>query len=152
LNEDVTSERWLRIKALFAAAIEAPAAERSELLVREAHGDSALIAEVQSLLAAHDAPGEFLDSSPAALEAQAFAVANGGRVGERIGAYRIVGVLGTGGMGDVFRAVRADDQYRAEVAIKLMRADVRDTLAEQRFKTERQILARLDISSPTTSS
>ena len=46
------------------------------------------------------------------------------RVGERIGAYRIVGMLGTGGMGDVFKAVRDDDQYHAEVAIKLMRADV----------------------------
>ena len=144
MNEDLTAERWLRIKALFAAAVEAPTAERSELLVREAQGDSGLIAEVQSLLAAHDVPGEFLDRAPAELKAQAFAVADDGRVGERIGAYRIVGTLGTGGMGDVFKAVRDDDQYRAEVAIKLMRTDVRDTLAEQRFKTERQILAQLD--------
>ena len=53
-------------------------------------------------------------------------------------------MLGTGGMGDVFKAVRDDDQYRAEVAIKLMRADVRSALAEQRFRTERQILAGLD--------
>ena len=53
-------------------------------------------------------------------------------------------MLGTGGMGDVFKAVRDDDQYRAEVAIKLMRADVSGKLAEQRFKTERQILAGLD--------
>jgi non-specific serine/threonine protein kinase/serine/threonine-protein kinase len=65
-------------------------------------------------------------------------------VGERIGAYRIVDVLGTGGMGQVFKAVRDDDQYRAEVAIKLMRADVSGELVEQRFKTERQILAGLD--------
>ncbi|HET9446747.1 MAG TPA: protein kinase [Steroidobacteraceae bacterium] len=145
MTEDLTSKRWLRMKALFAATVEAPAAERFELLVRGAQGDSALIAEVQSLLAAHDQPGEFLDGPPAELKAQAFAVANDdARVGERIGAYRIVGTLGTGGMGDVFRAVRDDDQYRAEVAIKLMRADVRDTLAQQRFKTERQILARLD--------
>jgi hypothetical protein len=64
LNEDLTAERWLRIKALFAAAVEAPTAERSELLVREAQGDSGLIAEVQSLLAAHDVPGEFLDRRP----------------------------------------------------------------------------------------
>jgi serine/threonine protein kinase len=47
-------------------------------------------------------------------------------------------------MGDVFEAVRDDDQYHAEVAIKLMRADVRSTLTEQRFRFERQILAGLD--------
>src|SRR6185503_3826814 len=49
-----------------------------------------------------------------------------------------------GGMGDVYKAVRDDDQYHAEVAIKIMRSDVRNPLAEQRFKTERQILAALD--------
>ena len=54
MNKDITPERWSSIKALFAAAVEVPASERSELLVREAQGDSALIAEVQSLLAAHD--------------------------------------------------------------------------------------------------
>lgn len=133
------------MKALFAAAVEAPASERFELLVREAQGDCALIAEVQSLLAAHDQPGDLLDCAPAELKAQAFAVADdNSRVGERIGAYRIVGMLGAGGMGHVFKAVRDDDQYRAEVAIKLMRADVSGPLAEQRFKTERQILAGLD--------
>ena len=65
-------------------------------------------------------------------------------VAERIGAYRLVRLLGTGGMGDVYEAVRDDDQYHARVAIKLMRGDVRNPLVEQRFRTERQILARLD--------
>ncbi len=133
------------MKALFAAALEVPASERLALLQREAGGDAALIAEVQSLLAAHDQPDGLLDSAPTDLRAQAFAATGDpGRVGERIGAYRVVGVLGTGGMGQVFSAVRDDDQYRAEVAIKLMRADFRDTFAEQRFRTERQILAGLD--------
>jgi serine/threonine protein kinase len=145
LNEDLTPERWLHIKALFAAAVEAPAAERSELLAREAQGDAALIAEVQSLLAAHERPGDLLDGPPDELKAQAFASFDDNRrVGERIGAYRIVGVLGVGGMGHVFKAVRDDDQYHAEVAIKLVRTDVSGPLAEQRFKTERQILAGLD--------
>ncbi|MEJ0039027.1 MAG: serine/threonine-protein kinase [Gammaproteobacteria bacterium] len=67
-----------------------------------------------------------------------------GRTGERIGAYRVAEMIGAGGMGDVYKAVRDDDQYRAEVAIKVMRADVRNPLAEQRFRTERQILAALD--------
>jgi tetratricopeptide (TPR) repeat protein/tRNA A-37 threonylcarbamoyl transferase component Bud32 len=144
LATQITQERWLRAKALFAAALEVPASERSALLILEAHGDSELIAEVESLLASHEAPSGLLDSMPTQLKAQAFAADDMSRVGERIGAYRIVDVLGTGGMGHVFRAVRDDDQYQSEVAIKLMRADVSGKLAEQRFRTERQILAGLD--------
>lgn len=145
MDEGVTPERWSRIKALFAAAVELPTTERSGLLAREAQGDAVLIAEVQSLLAAHDQPSDLLDRVPTQFKAEAFADADdNSRVGERIGAYRIVGVLGAGGMGHVFKAVRDDDQYHAEVAIKLMRADVSDPHAEQRFRTERQILAGLD--------
>jgi eukaryotic-like serine/threonine-protein kinase len=66
------------------------------------------------------------------------------RIGARIGAYRLVDLIGTGGMGDVYKAVRDDDEYRAEVAIKLMRADVNGRVVAERFKTERQILASLD--------
>jgi non-specific serine/threonine protein kinase/serine/threonine-protein kinase len=139
----MTPERWQRIKSLFAAALEVPPDERAALLALEAHGDAALVDEVVSLLASHEAPGEFLEAPAPQLSASVYAALDD-HVGERIGAYRVVGTLGTGGMGDVVRAVRDDDQYRAEVAIKLMRADVRDPLAEQRFKTERQILARLD--------
>jgi tetratricopeptide (TPR) repeat protein len=62
----------------------------------------------------------------------------------RVGAYRLVERIGSGGMGDVFKARRDDDVYLAEVAIKIMRADVRDASALRRFKSERQILAALD--------
>ena len=142
----MSSTRWDVVKALFSAALEMPRKDRAEYLRLESGGDAALIAEVQSLLDAHDQPGAFLDTVTHEFRSQAFASSGAARsrMGERIGAYRIVGLLGTGGMGDVFQAVRDDDQYRAEVAIKLMRADVRSTLTEQRFRIERQILAGLD--------
>jgi tetratricopeptide (TPR) repeat protein len=141
----VNPKRWSQLKALFAAALEVPVSERRALLERATAGDAALLAEVKSLLESHEKPHGVLDSVPTELKAQAFAaVSELDRVGERIGAYRIVGVLGTGGMGQVFKAVRDDDQYHAEVAIKLMRADVSGALANQRFRTERQILAGLD--------
>ncbi len=141
----MTPARWARIKKLFSEALEVPEDQRAAYLMVQAADDESLIADVQSLLSSHDQSGDFLDAVPGPLRAAAFsAPRNPSRVGERIGAYRIVGVLGTGGMGDVFKAVRDDDQYRAEVAIKLMRADVRSSLTEQRFKTERQILAGLD--------
>ncbi len=139
----MTPERWSRIKALFTAALEVPESERAALLSLEAGDDGQLVEEVLSLLASHEATGEFLESPAPEVSASIFAALDD-HVGERIGAYRVVGTLGTGGMGDVLRAVRDDDQYHAEVAIKLMRADVRDPLAGQRFKTERQILAKLD--------
>jgi eukaryotic-like serine/threonine-protein kinase len=134
------------VKALFSAALDMPREDRAAFLTLEAGDQPELIAEVQSLLDAHDQPGEFLDTITHQFRSQAFAASGAmrSRMGERIGAYRIVGVLGTGGMGDVFRAVRDDDQYEAEVAIKLMRADVRSSVIEQRFRKERQILAALD--------
>jgi eukaryotic-like serine/threonine-protein kinase len=142
----VNGTRRDAVKALFSAAIEMPPQDRAAYLTLESGGDAALIAEVQSLIDAHEQPGLFLDTVTHEFRSQAFAASHAarGRLGERIGAYRIVGVLGAGGMGDVFKAVRDDDQYRAEVAIKLMRADVRSQLTEKRFKTERQILAGLD--------
>jgi tetratricopeptide (TPR) repeat protein len=140
----VTPERWAQVKALLSAAMDLPDAERAGFLAREP--DAELVQEVQSLLAMQDQPGGFLETVTHEFRSQAFAApsAAGNRIGERIGSYRIAGVLGTGGMGDVFKAVRDDDQYEAEVAIKLMRADMRSALTEQRFKTERQILAGLD--------
>ncbi|MEO8061626.1 MAG: protein kinase [Pseudomonadota bacterium] len=142
----MTPERWSRIKALFASALELPPEGRADHLGRESLDDPALAAEVQSLLAAHEEPGAFLEDVSTELRAEAFRSSSSARsrIGERIGAYRIVGVLGSGGMGDVFEAVRDDDQYHAQVAIKFMRTDVRGGLIEQRFKTERQILAALD--------
>ena len=142
----MNESHWEKVKRLFSAAAELPREERAGWLARESGGDAALIAEVQSLLDAHEQPGAFLDTVTHELRAQAFGIQSTAlnRIGARIGAYRVVGVLGTGGMGDVFKAVRDDDQYQAEVAIKLMRADMRSTLTEQRFRTERQILAGLD--------
>jgi len=142
----VTAPRREEVKALFSAALELPVDERAAFLVLEAGNTPQLLAEVQSLLASHEAPGVFLDRITPGFRSEAFEASSAtrSRMGERIGAYRIVGVLGTGGMGDVFKAVRDDDQYQAEVAIKLMRADIRSSMTDQRFRTERQILAGLD--------
>jgi eukaryotic-like serine/threonine-protein kinase len=137
-------DRWSLIKQIFSAAAELAPAERAAFIERETAGDAELLAEVKSLLAAHDpADAAFLGNVSPELRAAALG-ANDATLGERIGAYKLVEVIGTGGMGDVYKAVRDDAEYHAAVAIKLMRADVRNALAEQRFKTERQILAALD--------
>jgi non-specific serine/threonine protein kinase/serine/threonine-protein kinase len=135
-------EDWARARELFAAALAWPAALRSQRL-REACADApAVLAEVESLLGFHERAGGFL-------EARALAAAAGleplpGLEGLRIGPYRVLRELGQGGMGAVYLAVRDDDEYRKQVAIKLVRRGLETPELVARFRAERQILARLD--------
>jgi serine/threonine protein kinase len=62
----------------------------------------------------------------------------------RFGAYQCDGILGSGGMGTVYRAHRDDGQFRHEVAIKVLRGSLRSEWYRERFLSERQILARLN--------
>jgi len=65
-------------------------------------------------------------------------------LGRRLGPYRLIEEIGQGGMGAVYRAVRADDQYQKQVAIKLVRTGFETRFAQARFRSERQILATLE--------
>ena len=64
--------------------------------------------------------------------------------GRRIGPYQLIEELGEGGMGVVYRALRADDHYLKSVAIKLMKGDFTSNFSVMRFRVERQILASLE--------
>src|SRR5688572_22473718 len=66
------------------------------------------------------------------------------RIGSRLGPYRLIELIGRGGMGEVYQAERADDHYRARVAIKLVRVDHDASRVAWRFRSERQILAQLE--------
>jgi eukaryotic-like serine/threonine-protein kinase len=68
---------------------------------------------------------------------------SGSLEGQRLGPYRIVRKLGSGGMGDVYLAERADEEYQQQVAIKLVRSGVFSRQVQGRLRTERQILATL---------
>ena len=65
-------------------------------------------------------------------------------VGAVFGNYRLIERVGRGGMGDVYRAERADGAFQAQVAVKLLRASIDSEAMTQRFVRERQILARLN--------
>jgi serine/threonine protein kinase/Tol biopolymer transport system component len=65
-------------------------------------------------------------------------------IGERVGAYRIVGELGRGGMGAVYLAERADSEFRRRVAVKVVKRGMDTDSILRRFRNERQILAALD--------
>src|SRR5690349_5624098 len=89
-------ERWAQIKSLFSEALELPPGERAAFLKARAAEDADLLSQVQSLLDWHEEPGELPDSVGQQLSSMGFTESDTTRLGERIGAYRIVGVLGTG--------------------------------------------------------
>ena len=126
---------WDEVRDLFHAASEAPPQARASLLEK---AGTDVRREVESLLAAHDEPGEFLDQSVWQLieahESERLA-------GALIGPYRVVRPLGHGGMGTVFLGVREGGDFTQRVAIKLVRGG--EALV-QRFRQERQILAALE--------
>jgi non-specific serine/threonine protein kinase/serine/threonine-protein kinase len=101
--------------------------------------------ELQSLLDAHErADSAFLNVPAAGLEECRDPGTNDLWVGRQIGTYQLVELIGAGGMGDVYRAIRSDAEFDKDVAIKLIRAGQESTFVVARFKTERQILAGLD--------
>src|SRR5262245_39660494 len=106
------SATWDRVHALFHAALELDAEGRIGFLARLAEEEPAIAKEVGSLLAAHEDASGFLAESPAASFARAIVP------GDKLGAYRIVEEIGRGGMGVVYRAVRDDQSFTKEVAVK----------------------------------
>src|SRR5262245_9899672 len=136
-------ERWRRIEELFRTAIDRPAEERDDYLTRVCGGDEDLRREVLSLLE-RDTAEDFI-RDPIANAALAFTEkSNEDLTGERIGPYRVMRLIGRGGMGDVYEAERDDDQFRQKVAIKIIKRGMDTDFVRDRFLRERQILASLD--------
>ena len=137
--------RWQRVKDLFAAALEKDADERDAFLAEACATDPGLRAEVDSLIAAHESTDDFIERPAAhrALDLEPEAPPPSW-IGRRVGDYRIVGEVGHGGMSEVYKGVRDDDEYQKEVAIKVLRQGYGTKSLLKRFKVETQILATLD--------
>ena len=129
----MTPERYQEVKRVLEAALEKRPDERTTFLTGACGDDPELRREVDSLLGASDAVGDFL--AQAALE---------GLPASRLGPYRVFEEIGRGGMGAVYRAVRDDDQYQQEVAIKVVKRGMDTDAVLERFRYERQILAFLN--------
>jgi serine/threonine protein kinase len=138
-------ERWQQVKELLATALEMDPAARTAYLDRACANDPPLRSDLDRYLAADQEAGvEFLNTPAKEIEIIDSSGEASPRVGRRVGPYQIVEEIGAGGMGEVYRAFRADDQYRKQVAIKLVRAGQDSSFVVGRFKNERQILASLD--------
>src|SRR5580658_9464102 len=134
----MTPERWQRVKSLFERALDQPAAARDGFL--DAAGESpSVIAEVRKLLSGDAAAGSFLKDA-AATDLSAAALSPGELVG---GHFRIVSLLGRGGMGVVYRA---DDLVLSRpVALKFLPGGQSETpQAMERMKREARAAAGLN--------
>jgi len=140
----LAAERWQRLTALFDELADLPAAERSRRLAELERDDPELAAALSRLLAADAHGAGFLEEpiqleDPGPLE-EFFAEPPP----ERAGPFRIVRLLGRGGMAEVYAAERVDGSFTQSVAVKVIRRglDTEDMLA--RFVRERRILAGLE--------
>jgi serine/threonine protein kinase len=136
-------ERWNRVKEIFAAALEREAVLRAAYIEHACAGDDELRTEVVSLVEAHETAGDFIEEEAAQRVGLASEHARKDWIGRRLGPYRIVAEAGRGGMSQVFKAVRDDQQYEKQVAIKLLKPGLDTDSLLRRFKAERQILAQL---------
>ena len=145
---DAASERRRRALAIFDQVADLAGGEREARLLEACAGDDALLAQVRALLAADASDAEPVSGDVAAWgEALAHAHeddgAHGHMLGRSIGAWKIVGVVGHGGMGAVYAVERGDGAYAQRAALKLIRASADTPTARERFLRERQILAGL---------
>lgn len=163
-------QRWKQVRDLFDAALEQPFHLRDQFLNAHTKGDPRLAAEVRELLASYRESDHML-TSPAVQGLEALLPQNklpglttsphqdpptsvirpvagtdtaAHMVGKRLGHYRLMRKIGTGGMGSVFIAARDDQEFEQRVAIKIVRPSMHTAQILQRFLHERRVLAGLE--------
>ncbi len=129
---------------IFAAAIEKTSPmERAAYLDRACGGDAELRSRVECLLRAHDHPDRFFDVPPVSVINGVELLSNTEQPGTIIGPYKLIELVGEGGMGLVYAASQ-EQPFRRQVALKIVKPgmDTRQVIA--RFEVERQALALMD--------
>jgi serine/threonine-protein kinase len=139
-------ERWARVERLFDEVADMTPPARAAHLAKACGSDAELRAYIESLSRSDMAKNSIIQDSIRGILQLAMPETPSitDVVGERIGPYRVVRVIGSGGMGVVYLAERADEQYRQQVAIKVVRQRLVYPEIGERLVGERQILANLD--------
>jgi non-specific serine/threonine protein kinase/serine/threonine-protein kinase len=140
----IDPERWSRVNELFHRAIDHDRHARVAFLTAACAGDAALLAEVERLVVAHEASGDFFTEAMREDAARLLNADHLSPVGRQLGAYKLTRELGRGGMGAVYLAERADDHFQKRVAVKLIKRGMDTEAALRQFGHERQILAGLE--------
>ncbi len=139
----MTDNRWQKLQEIFDDVLKIPKSERPLYLNKACADDKALRHEVEALVESHESSSDFLKSTVGIHAYNEFIQAQTKHyIGEQVGSYRIVRELGRGGMGAVYLAERADDQFRKQVAVKFVQPGLGPDQISK-FHRERQILAQL---------
>lgn len=138
----MNEKNWHSVKEIFLAALEKDTESRAAFLDENCADNKDLREEIESLLAAHEEIEDFIEE-PAFQTNELFSN-DSNHIEKHFGHYKIIEEIGTGGMGAVFLAERADGEFSQKVAIKIIRQTIADSEIILRFKRERQILANLN--------
>ena len=139
-------ERWERIQTLFHSASEMDGPERDEFLKNECQQDNALYLEVCSLFDEEDKLHHLMGANKPDINLKSISQSNFADrlIGKTLGEYTIHSVISSGGMGTVYKARRSDGSFEQEVAIKVILQSLSTAGFIERFRQERQILAKLN--------
>ncbi|MGD0735184.1 MAG: serine/threonine-protein kinase [Terracidiphilus sp.] len=137
----MTPEIWARVRALVEAAMCLPPSERAAFLNAEAPAKE-VREEAEQLLAFENEAGEIFSTVPRQ-PSLTTAKTEPSLAGRLLGDYRLIEEIGSGGMGAVYLAERADGAYQQRVALKILQEGIFTPRLVERFEEERQIMARL---------
>jgi serine/threonine protein kinase/tetratricopeptide (TPR) repeat protein len=140
----ISRARWQKIQALFDEVVDTAPAERSARLAESCKDDADLRVSVESLLASDQKTADPLLTAIGAAAESLLEEHQDRLLGTRIGQYRVVSILGHGGMSTVYRGERDDAQYHQTVAIKVLHHATLHPRLRSRLHSERHILATLD--------
>jgi non-specific serine/threonine protein kinase/serine/threonine-protein kinase len=139
----MTTAEWREVEQVLAEALELPEDQQAGYLDSACETRPLIQREARALLSVRRQAEIAFAGPPVVAWADLLAEA-GGLAGQKLGPYRVVGLLGAGGMGEVYLAERDDDQFRRQVAIKVVAASMASAEVLTRFRSEREILATLD--------
>jgi serine/threonine-protein kinase len=136
----MNESRWQQVESIFHQSLQLPPEERHTYISTACTDDEELRAEVISLLEADQEANKVIDRlhDDLALLADLDSFS-----GTTFGPYKLIRLIGSGGMGSVYLAYRVEGDFEQQVAIKLLRQGVASEAALKRFRQERQILSNL---------
>jgi len=138
-------QRLRQIEDLYHAALELPAEQREAFVTESCSGDDDLRREVESLLSIDKSSNKFFDQQPLSLAAEMFSEreSRSNLTGKQISHYKIIRLLGAGGMGEVYLA--DDTKLNRQIALKVLSPQFQSDVERiRRFKKEAQAVSALN--------